>query len=203
MFCNLGRNFCCAALVLCAVSAVVAADDEGAIPQIARPNAEFVPGATNPDITQANINQNICKRGWSTRSIRPPSSYTSALKKEQLRAYGDTKINRLRAIATRSGKRTRPDIGQCIERSANPACYEEDHLISLELGGHPTSRANLWAEPWFGAWNARVKDTLETRLHRMVCDGTLSLEAAQQAVATDWVAAYQRYIAHAPMPPRN
>ena len=195
------RNFCCAAFVLCAVSAAFAAKDDGAIPQIARPNAEFVPGATNPDITQANINETICKQGWSTKSIRPPSSYTSALKRKQLVAYGDTKINILRAVATRSGKGTRPDIAQCIERSANPACYEEDHLISLELGGHPTSPANLWAEPWFGKWNARVKDTLENRLHRMVCDGALSLDAAQEAVATDWVAAYRRYISAAPTTP--
>lgn len=191
MFCNRGGNFCGAVFVACAVSAVCAAQDEAAIPQIARPNPELVAGATNPDITQANINETICKRGWTTKSIRPPSSYTSALKRQQLAAYGDTRANDLPATRTRSGKGMRPDLGKCVEHSANPACYEEDHLISLELGGHPTSPENLWPEPWFGPWNAKVKDRLENKLHRLVCDGTLSLRDAQKAVATDWVASYR------------
>ena len=196
MFCNLRCNLCSVVFVLGAFVAVAAAKDEGVVPEIARPNAELAPGATNPDITQENIGGTICKQGWSTKSIRPPSSYTSNLKQKQLAAYGDTKPNALPLIATKSGKSTRPDISKCVEHSANPACYEEDHLISLELGGHPTSAANLWAEPWFGAWNARVKDRLENRLHRLVCDGTLSLRDAQEAVATDWVAAYQRFVVH-------
>ncbi len=195
MFCNLRGNLCSTVFVFCAIAGVSAAEDASVVPEIARPNAEFAPGATNPDITQANIGETICKRGWSTKSIRPPASYTSALKRKQLAASGDTVVNDLPAVPTKSGKGLRLDITRCIAHSANPACYEEDHLISLELGGHPTSPANLWAEPWFGAWNARVKDRLENRLHRLVCDGTLTLRDAQQAVATDWVAAYRRFVA--------
>ena len=70
----------------------------------------------NPDVTQATIAATICKRGW-TRTIRPPTSYTDALKRTQLREYGLT------------GPTSR---------------YQEDHLISLELGGHPTDPRNLW-----------------------------------------------------------
>src|SRR5216683_2609243 len=29
-----------------------------------------------------------------------------------------------------------------------PAHYEEDHLVSLELGGHPRDPRNLWPERW-------------------------------------------------------
>lgn len=29
-----------------------------------------------------------------------------------------------------------------------PADYEEDHLISLELGGAPADSRNLWPQPW-------------------------------------------------------
>jgi len=40
----------------------------------------------NPDITQANIRETICNPNWSTKSIRPPVAYTSALKARQLAA---------------------------------------------------------------------------------------------------------------------
>jgi hypothetical protein len=38
-----------------------------------------------------------------------------------------------------------------------------------------------------------MKDRLENRLHQMVCAGQLDLTTAQQAIASDWVAAYKRY----------
>ena len=47
----------------------------------------LTPGALNPDVTQATIRSTICVRGWTT-TVRPPSSYTSALKIEQLPRYG-------------------------------------------------------------------------------------------------------------------
>jgi hypothetical protein len=46
------------------------------------------PGVTNPDIMQDNIGETICNPGWSTKSIRPPASYTNILKVEQIREYG-------------------------------------------------------------------------------------------------------------------
>jgi hypothetical protein len=71
---------------------------------------------------------------------------------------------------------------------------EIDHLISLELGG-ANDRENLWPQPYSGTvWNARVKDKLEDRLHRMVCAGTITLQSAQQEIASDWIGAYRRYI---------
>jgi len=86
------------------------------------------------------------------------------------------------------------DVSLCVARSGNVACYEEDHLISLEIGGHPTDPRNLWPEPWSGPLNAHDKDRLENELHRQVCAGTITLEAAQQAIASDWVAAYRQYV---------
>jgi len=41
------------------------------------------PGARYSKVTQATIATTICKSGW-TKTIRPPASYTNALKKEQL-----------------------------------------------------------------------------------------------------------------------
>jgi hypothetical protein len=53
---------------------------------------------------------------------------------------------------------------------------------------------NLWPQSFFTeTWNARVKDVLEHQLNRMVCDGKISLEAAQKAIATDWIKAYCTY----------
>jgi hypothetical protein len=75
--------------------------------------------------------------------------------------------------------------------------YEVDHLISLVLGGS-NSIKNLWPQSYKGLWNARVKDALEVRLHKMVCKNQISLKAAQAEIATDWVAAYKKYVGPSP-----
>jgi len=132
-----------------------------------------VRGATNPNISQANIGRTICNPHWSTRSIRPPASYTTGLKIRQLRQYGWS--------------------------DQNPADYEEDHLISLEIGGHPRDPNNLWPEPWENkgarlaatGTGAESKDVVENRCHRAVCSGQISLAEAQQEIATDWRTACQ------------
>jgi hypothetical protein len=74
-----------------------------------------------------------------------------------------------------------------------PYAHEVDHLISLELGGS-NAIANLWPEPYAGRWGARTKDALENRLHALVCSSRLALHAAQHMEATNWVAAYRRFI---------
>jgi hypothetical protein len=107
------------------------------------------PGVLNPDATQANIASTICKHGW-TRTIRPPTDYTNALKVKQMRAYGV---------------------------SGAPSQYQEDHLISLELGGHPTDPRNLWPESYPRAADV---DAIENELNAKVCGGDLSLADAQQ-----------------------
>jgi hypothetical protein len=107
------------------------------------------PGVLNPDVTQATIGTTICVQGW-TRSVRPPTEYTNALKLRQMRAYGE--------------------IGP-------PSAFQEDHLISLELGGHPTDPRNLWPEPYPRA--SRV-DAIENELNAQVCNGSLTLAQAQE-----------------------
>jgi hypothetical protein len=72
-------------------------------------------------------------------------------------------------------------------------CCEVDHLIPLELGGS-NALSNLWPQRYDIEWNAGRKDRLEHRLHAMVCNGDLRLKAAQDAIARDWVAAYQQYV---------
>src|SRR5205085_606997 len=105
-------------------------------------------GALNPDVTPATIRQTICARGW-TKTVRPPTSYTSSLKLVQMRGYGF---------------------------SGGPADYQEDHFISLELGGAPSDRKNLWPER---RPRADHVDTIENDLNAKVCSGELSLSDAQ------------------------
>jgi hypothetical protein len=75
-----------------------------------------------------------------------------------------------------------------------PEDYEIDYLITPGLGGADDIH-NLWPEPTSSsAWNARVKDALEERLHQLVCDGELDLPTAQRAIAADWITAYKKYL---------
>lgn len=136
------------------------------------PDPVATPGAVNPAVTQENIGSTICVPGW-TKTIRPPASHTNRLKASQMAAgpYASTEA---------------------------PRVFEEDHLISLELGGHPTDARNLWPQRWDGALGAHRKDTLENYLHRAVCAGRIPLAEAQQALATDWVAAYRKCLANTP-----
>ena len=107
------------------------------------------PGVVNPDVTQANIHSTVCRHGW-TDTIRPPTSYTNALKAKQMRQYGE---------------------------AGSLSDYQEDHLISLELGGHPTDPRNLWPEPYP---RASEVDKMENELNAQVCSGELTLAEAQQ-----------------------
>ena len=62
---------------------------------------------------------------------------------------------------------------------------ELDHLVSLELGGS-NDAANLWPE---SPATPNPKDKVENALHRAVCEGRVSLAAAQRAIASDWLTA--------------
>jgi hypothetical protein len=130
------------------------------------PDPKLTPGVINPNVTQENIKDTICKDGW-TKTIRPSASYTNKLKLKQMAA---------------------------LNLTGKASDYEEDHLISLELGGHPTNPQNLWPQLWNGDWGAHKKDVIETRLKTLVCAGQVTLADAQHDVATDWVAAYQKYV---------
>jgi hypothetical protein len=160
-------------LRLAAVLALLAtpALGQGALPDPAR-----TPGAINPAVRQDNIASTICVRGW-TRTIRPPQQYTSALKRQQIRDFG--------YVDRRMGD------------------YEEDHLVPLGLGGVPLGLGgapfdehNLWPEPRTTAdgWSADLKDELEAVLARLVCSRRVPLAEAQQAIARDWIAAYNHVV---------
>lgn len=70
---------------------------------------------------------------------------------------------------------------------------EVDHLISLELGGS-NEQTNLWPQPYDDACNAHEKDALENRLHKLICNGTITIDEAQQAIRSNWIEAYAKYV---------
>ncbi len=74
--------------------------------------------------------------------------------------------------------------------SHEPGQYEVDHLVSLELGGS-NDISNLWPEPASPTPGFHEKDKVENYLHDEVCSGKVSLQQAQQQIATNWLAIYQ------------
>lgn len=72
----------------------------------------------------------------------------------------------------------------------DPRCAcEIDHLISRELGGADDVK-NLWVQSYSGAWNARMKDRLENKLHVEMCAGKITLEDARAEIVTNWQKAF-------------
>jgi hypothetical protein len=124
----------------------------GSGPPALRASPQLTPGALNPDVTQATIGSTICVSGW-TRTVRPPVSYTNDLKLRQMRDYGET---------------------------GSASAYQEDHFISLELGGDPTDPRNLWPEPYPRAGEV---DRIENEVNADVCSGRLTLAEAQRREA--------------------
>ena len=133
------------------------------------PDPVLTPGVINPAITQDNIHTTICvpKHIWKTKYIRPPVKYTQALKHKQLDEYGYT--------------------------DKDMRHYEEDHLISLQLGGSPYDPKNLWPESRISPpnMNALHKDKVENFLRSMVCGEGITLKEAQDQIAKDWTVAYK------------
>ena len=135
-----------------------------------RPNPNLTPGAVDPEVTEANIQESICKSThftW-TEGHAPPPSFLESIAAEQIRQYGYT--------------------------DTNVKHYQMDHLIPLSLGGHPTDPRNIWPQPLIAKWSARRKDYLEQVLHDKVCKGEIGLKEAQELFRTDWIEAYKKYI---------
>jgi len=111
-----------------------------------------------PGVVRTTDKNIICNQG--TKQFRPSTRYTNQLKIQQIKEYGyaDTK----------------------------PSNYEEDHLISLELGGDGFDPKNLWPEPHTGLHSSFDKDKIENLLHKRICDGTITPQEAQKEIL-NWI----------------
>jgi hypothetical protein len=198
---NTGLHLATLTLVLFATGIRLCAQQSRAGQDSIYPPSEIA-GATNPDIMQQNIAENICSKNWSTSEVRPSSSYTTHLKKQQMAAW---------------------------KFPGTSADYEEDHLISLENGGCPKCSENLWPEAYGDSnqpmsqrqrsqWDkahpgssqvlpgALQKDKVESYVHDEVCldipnakfnspranrpTESITLRRAQEILAQDWYMCY-------------
>jgi hypothetical protein len=125
----------------------------------------------NPAVTQATIRQTICVSGW-TSTVRPPVSYTDALKRQQLQQLAGQHPND--PHWTTSGT-------------------EEDHRMPLDLGGDPRAVMNLSPEE---PPSENPKDRDEAALggsQGAVCRGQMTLAQAQAALVAKWLLAWPGY----------
>lgn len=91
----------------------------------------------------------LCTSGY-TATIRPPVSYTNALKQKQMAAQ---------------------------HLKGNAKDYEEDHVVPLEVGGAPRDENNLFPEIWS---EAHRKDKIENAYHQALCASRITVAQAQQ-----------------------
>lgn len=187
MHCSLGAVVASVALAL--AGSVLAAEPEWTAPDgrtadqlIAAhvlPDPAVTPGVVNPAVTQDNIMSTICVSGW-TATVRPPTSFT----------------DKLRATMTPSGH--------------TPGDGEGDHRLPIEDGGMPGPvliddpaqialfAKNFWWEIYADRYGARVKDRVETAIHRQICSGRITLAEGQAALLGNWLIAYQTYVGPLP-----
>lgn len=131
------------------------------------PNLALTPGVARTDLTV----QVICKKKWG----KDARVVTQAMKMQVFKNYGLSGNNDPSCKLDAHGRR-----------------FEIDHLVSRELGGADDVR-NLWPQCYRGTWGASVKDKLENRLHRELCAGRVTLDAAHRMIINDWRVAYRRY----------
>lgn len=117
----------------------------------------------------------VCSTKWGTDARH----VTQSMKNQVYALYGTAPGRGVCALKTHTGKSGKPVKEGC----------EIDHLISRELGGADKPE-NLWPQPYARPGGAHEKDWLENELHKEVCAGTISLEAAQAEIKADWYAAY-------------
>jgi hypothetical protein len=133
----------------------------------------------NPAVTPATIHSTVCVSGWTT-TIRPPASYTDALKVQQLAQFASL----------------HPGDAQW-----NVPGTEEDHRLPLDLGGDPRDPMNLSPEVHR---TSTVKDKDESSLggsHGAFCAAGLSpdeawavLQQKREALLAKWLGAWPAYL---------
>lgn len=123
------------------------------------------PGAVDPTVTQLNIDETICRSGYS-RSVRPAYAVTDMIKRRLMRSQHP---------------------GEQLTD------YELDHLIPISIGGAPLDGRDLWIQRRRGQANASDKNILAYVLWRLVCEHRVPLQTAQRAISHDWTQAYSTY----------
>jgi len=135
------------------------------------PDPDMTPGATSSDVVRDVALSDLCPHA-STSLVR---NVPDKLKRQIYAEYG-------------MQQETRDDC-----TGPGHACYEIDHLCSLELGCNNDIK-NLWPQAYDGTeWSAHAKDKLEDHLHSLICapEPTMTIQEAQTCLSTDWIACYK------------
>jgi hypothetical protein len=126
------------------------------------------PGAAQSGLTKAKI----CATKWGTDERH----VTAKMKQDVFAAYGYSGY----------------DDPHCVPDAHGKTC-EIDHLISREVGGADDEK-NLWPQAYGSTpWNAHLKDKLENRLNKEMCNGKITLKQARDMLVNDWRVAYRKY----------
>ena len=133
---------------------------------LAVPDPKLTPG-----VTVEISHKTLCETKWG----KDKRFVTPAMKREVFESYG------IKCKPLFKGAHLKACKG-----------WEVDHLISRELGGADDVK-NLWPESYTGPWNAHLKDRVENRLHKEVCAGNITIDAAQKEILSDWRIPFKRY----------
>ena len=130
------------------------------------PDPKLAPGKVSTRVKQGNISETICNPRWIAKA-KPTAKSSEALMKKQLKAWGydDRDVTH----------------------------YVEDHVIPVEVGGHPTDAKNQWPQSVGDKWNAATKDKLEEYVNREVCSGRMTLKEGQSVFQKGWVDVFHVY----------
>jgi len=131
------------------------------------PDDQQAPGAINAAVTQANIAETICARGWSER-VRPPLSFTEPIKRRLLGAGADQ---------FELDHRVPIEVGGC------PDCVSNLWLQPWRDPRHHACNPDVMLD-------AACKDELENAVRRRICSGRMTLAQGQAIFLGDWTAGF-------------
>lgn len=126
------------------------------------PDRSCTPGAVDPLVTPESVPVTVCAAGWVADAQRfgfLPESVTW----RQIREYG--------------------------YQDTAAVHYVPDRVIPVELGGAPSSVANVWPQSALAAQDKA--EVVQTAL-RALCQGRTGLREAQEAFRWDWTSALAR-----------
>jgi len=165
--------------VLVAVAAALAL----AVPAAAQPKKD--PGA--PVLLAKRTKTAGCMLGADPDRRCSPGAYSSKLT-QQVVCSASFRTGDYRDVSLTTKHAVEVEYG--MQPKSYGSSLEIDHIISLELGGS-NDIANLFPEKRSPAPGYKVKDRLEHKLHRLVCDDhKLTLRQAQNAIARHWRKTY-------------
>ena len=149
-----------------------------------RQSAQLRTSPTSTSIGQRTKAESCVVNGGLPDSACTPGAVITTATKEQICVPGYSKT--VRNVPSTEKAQVYAEYGIASHSSGQ---YEVDHLVSLELGGS-NDISNLWPEAANPTPGFHQKDGEENTLHSKVCNGSISLQQAQQEIAQNWLSVY-------------